>query len=134
MLAETIIFGFATSAVASKAFSRRLISTCSIRYESISSKRFGSFKSKTVGSKCRRDYKNAVEGIFDLGDNCHCYRRADNLVCDAAMVDGFYLSYGYRMENSVYAGVGTILIALLPVSFQAIKAAIANPVDSLRDE
>ena len=33
-----------------------------------------------------------------------------------------------------FAGFGAIFIALLTVSFQAIKAAIANPVDSLRNE
>nr|WP_288812794.1 hypothetical protein [uncultured Sphingobacterium sp.] len=32
------------------------------------------------------------------------------------------------------AGLLAILIALLTVSSQAIKAAIANPVDSLREE
>ncbi|MFC6103506.1 ABC transporter permease [Olivibacter domesticus] len=32
------------------------------------------------------------------------------------------------------AGIGAVLIALLTVSFQAIKAARANPVDSLRNE
>jgi putative ABC transport system permease protein len=34
----------------------------------------------------------------------------------------------------VLAGVSALLIALLTVSFQAIKAAVANPVDSLRSE
>lgn len=46
--------------------------------------------------------------------------------------------YEYRTEVSVwiFAGttVGTLLIALLTVSFQTIKAAIANPVKSLRTE
>ncbi|HWV75388.1 MAG TPA: FtsX-like permease family protein, partial [Pseudosphingobacterium sp.] len=32
------------------------------------------------------------------------------------------------------AGIGAVLIALLTVSFQAVKAALANPVDSLRNE
>ena len=46
--------------------------------------------------------------------------------------------YNYRVNISwmvfVSAGVLAILIALLTVSFQAIKAAIANPVKSLRTE
>ena len=32
------------------------------------------------------------------------------------------------------AGLGAILIALLTVSFQSVKAALANPVKSLRSE
>ncbi len=47
-------------------------------------------------------------------------------------------SYQYRIEISwwifLIAGLLAVLIALLTVSFQAIKAAIANPVKSLRAE
>ncbi|HEY5462164.1 MAG TPA: ABC transporter permease [Hanamia sp.] len=46
--------------------------------------------------------------------------------------------YPYRIQISwwifVSAGLLVIIIALITVSFQAIKAAIANPVDSLRSE
>jgi len=46
--------------------------------------------------------------------------------------------FAYRIEVQWWmfalAGVLAIVIALVTVSFQAIKAAIANPVDSLRDE
>jgi len=46
--------------------------------------------------------------------------------------------YAYRITISVwifvFAGGSAIIIALLTVSFQAIKAAIANPVKSLRTE
>lgn len=46
--------------------------------------------------------------------------------------------YEYRIDINwklfVLAGIGSILIALLTVSFQAIKAALANPVNSLRTE
>lgn len=46
--------------------------------------------------------------------------------------------FAYRINISVWvfaiAGIAVILIALLTVSFQAIKAAIANPVKSLRTE
>jgi putative ABC transport system permease protein len=46
--------------------------------------------------------------------------------------------FAYRINISVWifivAGALTILIALLTVSFQAIKAAMANPVKSLRSE
>jgi putative ABC transport system permease protein len=47
-------------------------------------------------------------------------------------------SFAYRVNISwwvfVVAGLATLLIALLTVSFQSIKAAIANPVKSLRTE
>jgi putative ABC transport system permease protein len=46
--------------------------------------------------------------------------------------------FAYHVDISwwifVVAGVATILIALLTVSVQALKAAIANPVKSLRAE
>ncbi len=46
--------------------------------------------------------------------------------------------FAYRTDISfgvfVVAGASTLIITLLTVSFQAIKAAIANPVDSLRNE
>lgn len=47
-------------------------------------------------------------------------------------------NYEYRTDLSwwifVVAGIGALLITLITVSFQAIKAAIANPVKSLRTE
>ncbi len=47
-------------------------------------------------------------------------------------------SFAYRIDISwwifLVAGVTAIVIALITVSFQAIKAALANPVDSLRSE
>ncbi|WP_437361403.1 ABC transporter permease [Olivibacter jilunii] len=47
-------------------------------------------------------------------------------------------NFAYRIEIQWWyfplAGIGAIFIALLTVSFQAIKAARANPVDSLRNE
>jgi ABC-type antimicrobial peptide transport system permease subunit len=47
-------------------------------------------------------------------------------------------NYAYKIEINwwvfVIAGLATVIIALITVSFQAIKAAIANPVESLRSE
>lgn len=46
--------------------------------------------------------------------------------------------FTYRTEIGIYvfalAGIGTLLIALLTVSWQSIKAALMNPVNSLRSE
>ena len=51
---------------------------------------------------------------------------------------GWLQKYDYRTEISWWifaaAGMGALVITLLTVSFQAIKAAIANPVKSLRTE
>jgi ABC-type antimicrobial peptide transport system permease subunit len=48
------------------------------------------------------------------------------------------LKYDYRISIGpgvfIYAGVMAIIITLITVSFQAIKAALANPVKSLRSE
>jgi putative ABC transport system permease protein len=54
------------------------------------------------------------------------------------MMNSWLKNYQYRITISwwifVAAGIVSILIAILTVSFQAIKAAIANPVKSLRTE
>ncbi len=47
-------------------------------------------------------------------------------------------SFAYRIELNLevflWAAIISLTIALLTVSFQSIRAAIANPVDSLRGE
>ena len=47
-------------------------------------------------------------------------------------------NFAYQMNLNVwafiFAGLATLAIALLTVSYQAIKAATASPVDSLRSE
>jgi ABC-type antimicrobial peptide transport system permease subunit len=53
-------------------------------------------------------------------------------------MDNWLQKYEYRIDISwwifVAAGVGVLTITLLTVSFQAIKAAMMNPVKSLRSE
>ena len=53
-------------------------------------------------------------------------------------MNNWLLNYAYRIEISwwifIAAGVVALLIALFTISFQAIKAAVANPVKSLRTE
>ncbi|HEY2728265.1 MAG TPA: FtsX-like permease family protein, partial [Parafilimonas sp.] len=54
------------------------------------------------------------------------------------MMNSWLQNYKYRIEISWWiflaAGISAILIALITISFQSIKAAIANPVKSLRME
>ncbi|HEY5745668.1 MAG TPA: FtsX-like permease family protein [Chryseolinea sp.] len=53
-------------------------------------------------------------------------------------MDSWLQNYSYRTDLSWYiffaAGMGSLIITLLTVSYQAIKAAMANPVRSLRSE
>jgi ABC-type antimicrobial peptide transport system permease subunit len=53
-------------------------------------------------------------------------------------LDGWLQKYPYRIDISwwvfVLSGVGSVVITLATVSFQAIKAALMNPVNSLRSE
>jgi putative ABC transport system permease protein len=54
------------------------------------------------------------------------------------MMDAWLSSYASRIEIGagifVLAGVFTLLVAWLTVSWQSVRAAVANPVDSLRSE
>ena len=53
-------------------------------------------------------------------------------------MDKWLQDFAYRIDISWWmfaaAGIIAIFIAMLTVSFQAIKAAVANPVKSLRTE
>ncbi len=53
-------------------------------------------------------------------------------------MDGWLQKYTYRTELSWWvfaaAGAGALVITLLTVSFQAVKAALMNPVEALRSE
>jgi len=54
------------------------------------------------------------------------------------LMNKWLADFVYRVEVQwwmfVFAGLIAVLFAMITVSFQAVKAAIANPVDSLRDE
>jgi len=54
------------------------------------------------------------------------------------MMHNWLQNYKYRIEISWWiflaAGTSAILIALITISFQSVKAAITNPVKSLRTE
>ena len=53
-------------------------------------------------------------------------------------MNNWLLNYNYRIEVSwwtfVASGLGALLITLFTVSYQSIKAAMSNPVKSLRSE
>jgi putative ABC transport system permease protein len=54
------------------------------------------------------------------------------------MMDNWLQSFAYHIELGpgvfMFAGAVSVLIAWLTVSYQSIKAAIVNPVNSLRSE
>jgi hypothetical protein len=54
------------------------------------------------------------------------------------LLNGWLQKFEYRTEISIWiliaTGLGATVVTLLTVSYQAIKAAIANPVNSLRSE
>jgi len=54
------------------------------------------------------------------------------------LINKWLSDFAYRINISWWvfamAGVAALLIALITVSFQAIKAAVTNPVQSLRTE
>ncbi|HMS66848.1 MAG TPA: FtsX-like permease family protein, partial [Saprospiraceae bacterium] len=54
------------------------------------------------------------------------------------LMNNWLNQFDYRTDISlwvfVFASIGAILLTLITVSFQAIKAAVANPVKSLRTE
>jgi len=53
-------------------------------------------------------------------------------------MDKWLQNYSYRIDISWWvfaiAGIGALVVTIMTVSFQAIKAAVANPVKSLRTE
>ncbi|HMB91590.1 MAG TPA: hypothetical protein VKP65_12130, partial [Rhodothermales bacterium] len=54
------------------------------------------------------------------------------------LMDRWLQAFAYRIEIGVgpllLAGIAALLIALVTVSYQSMKAALTNPVDSLRYE
>ena len=50
------------------------------------------------------------------------------------LLQNFEYKIGLSWEIFVFTGLGTIIVALLTVSYQAIRAALVNPVKSLKSE
>lgn len=50
------------------------------------------------------------------------------------LLDEFTYRIDLSIDVFIYAGIGALVIALATISFQAVKAAVANPVKSLRSE
>lgn len=86
------------------------------------------------GRIAERHRRAAVQGRTPAGAVCYAIGLCAGLVFHEKLVENF----AYRIELSWWmfaAGAGlTFVIAWLTVSFQSIKAATADPVESLRSE
>ncbi|SEL53234.1 ABC transporter permease [Parapedobacter koreensis] len=78
---------------------------------------------------------NKVRGpsLFDNARHLFRYK-----ISSVSAMNKWLEDFAYRIEIQWWvfaiAGVVAVAIALLTVSWQAIRAALANPVESLRDE
>ena len=89
---------------------------------------------KSTWRKCAGNRSDVVKRFYKAG--CH-------FICDSSTESWYSMhkwlqDFAYRINISwwifVAAGLAALLIALATVSFQAIRAAITNPVKSLRTE
>lgn len=74
----------------------------------------------------------AFERFYYAGDYRPCYCNTVGILHDVAMVQ----RYSYRADMPWWifavAAAGALLITLITVSYESIKAAMADPVRSLR--
>ena len=49
-------------------------------------------------------------------------------------LDSFQYRVSFGVGNLLFVGLGVLLIALITVSYQTIKASLANPADALKHE
>ena len=89
---------------------------------------------KSVGSDGGGSVGNVIEGLCPSGFHIHFNSCSNSLLFLISMVAQLYLSHGNWLGGFRNAGIGAMGITLLTVSFQAIKAAMANPIESLKDE
>jgi hypothetical protein len=94
----------------------------------------GSGGQKDNGCFGNRDYWSAFAGFYKAVTRRHttCFTRC--LVYDASVADGVACRIEISPWIFVLAGFTALSIAIVTVSFQAIKAALQNPVKSLRSE
>ncbi len=75
-------------------------------------------------------WKNKVASVINI------FGLSIGLTCSA--MNNWLEDFAYRVDIQWWmfalAGLAAVMIALLTVSWQAIRAAVANPVESLRTE
>jgi hypothetical protein len=76
-----------------------------------------------------------ITGVFDkIPDNSHFHFDAFLSFSTLHIANQTWSNVGINAWVFPLSGTAAVLIALLTISFQAIKASIANPVTSLRSE
>ena len=71
-------------------------------------------------------FRMPINVIFHCGTAC--------MVLYAFLVAGLRIQEQYQSLGFFGCGTAALIIALFTVSFQAIRVAVANPVDALRSE
>ena len=89
---------------------------------------------KVLGASVCQDLTIAVPGVCDIAGNsiCYCYPLAWLTVSN--WLQGYAFRINIHWSYFVLPFIVIVTIALITVSFQSIRAAIANPVKSLRTE
>jgi len=65
---------------------------------------------------------------------CGCYCLAGRISRDEVLVTEFFYRTGLGLNLFLLAALLALVISVLTVSYQAIKTAVANPIESLRYE
>ncbi len=89
---------------------------------------------KGIGTSVTSTHRIALERLLKAGRDIVCYCCADCLVLMYKWLQDYEYRISIQWGVFAIACLLSVLIALFTISFQSIKAAIANPVHSLRTE
>ena len=87
-----------------------------------------------VGCRRFKHCKHAIPGFYKTCCNIYHAGSPACLVGHAALLQGFAYRQNVPWWSIALAGILAILIAFATISFQSVKAALTNPVKSLRSE
>jgi putative ABC transport system permease protein len=85
---------------------------------------------KVLGASIIKNCDAVIRRIYSAGRRRVCRFRTHCVLCDVRLADWFHLPHGNKHRHSRGRRHRSVLIAGLTVSYQAIRAATANPVKS----